>query len=300
MMINIFQPNIPEESKILLEEVFKSKWLGRGNIVDQFEQELTSFLGIDRQNFHTVSSCTDAIFSSLRVFDMPKGSTIILPSISFPAIPSAIIEAGYIPKIIDIDIRSGNISIDSLESEIDPQCSAVFITDYGGIPNKLDKIKKVIGSRLLFLDAATSLGTFKSGNFSGFDADFSCWSFDAMKLLTCGEGGGVFIKDNQIMEAFREYSYLGLPSDGKSGLDKSKDDDRWWEYQLKRPGRRSVFTDINAAIGLPQVKTLDSRIERRNDIREQYIRAFSEIEEISVLEQNQENVRYSNYFFSIL
>lgn len=299
-MINIFQPNIPEESKLLLEEVFASKWLGRGEIASQFDEEMAKYLGINKSNFHSLSCCTEAIFACLHIFDLPKGSSIIIPSISFPAIPSAILEAGFKPKIVDIDINSGNICINSLREALDNQVSAVFVTDYGGIPNKFSKIREIIGEdRLLLVDGATSLGTFIGKDFSGSEADFCCWSYDAMKLLTCGEGGGVYCKDIRVMENLREYSYLGLPSDGKSGLDKSKKDQRWWEYQLIRPGRRSVFTNINAAIGLPQIKSLDSRIKTRNKIRKRYIDAFKNINQINVLEQNEDNVRYSNYFFSI-
>jgi len=299
-MINIFEPNVGTESENLLGEVFKSKWLGRGDYVFQFETQLCNYLNIKRENFHTLASCTDAIFAGLRVFDLPKGSKVVIPSNSFPAVPSAILEAGLEPLIIDIELETGNVSLEALKKHFNTDCSAVFVTDYGGIPNNIEAIKKIIGKEgVLFLDAAPSLGTFINGKFSGFGADFCCWSFDAMKLLTCGEGGGVYIKDLRIMDKFKEYTYLGLSATEKSGLDRSKDGDIWWEYDIKCAGGRSVFTNVNAAIGLPSVTQLNKKIERRQDIRTKYLNVLEDMGGISVLSQENSNISYSNYFFSI-
>lgn len=299
-MINIFQPNINKESQELLQEVFNSNWLGRGKFTQIFEEEFASFLTADKENVHTVASCSDAIFACLQIFDLPKGSHVVIPSISFPAIPSAILEAGLIPRIIDIDTKTGNIDLDQLISSLDCSCSAIFLTDYGGIPVEINKIRKSIDSDIkIFLDTAASLGTFVDKKFSGSEADFCCWSFDAMKLLTCGEGGGVFIKDKGVMKKFREYMYLGLESSSKSGLDKTKEGKNWWEYQLNRIGRRSVFTDINAAIGLPQIKNLKAKLLRRQEIREAYINAFESVDGLDYIRQDNPTVSYSNYFFSL-
>lgn len=300
-MINIFEPNVSKDSEKLLTEVFKSKWLGKGKLANHFEEKLCEYLGIQRANFHTLASCTDAIFASLRVFNLPAGSRVVIPSNSFPAVASAIIEAGHEPLIVDINPLTGNLCLDELQKHYNSACSAVFVTDYGGIPNNIDIIRKIVGpDSVILVDAAPSLGTFVKGKFSGYGADFCCWSFDAMKLLTCGEGGGVYIKNTEIMELFREYSYLGLSASEKSGLDRAKDGDVWWEYNIKSPGRRSVFTDINAAIGLPQIDKLEMRISRRSEIRTSYMDTFKCLDGFSYLEQSDEEAQYSNYFFTVV
>ena len=302
-MINIFQPSIPKESLKLLDEVFKSNWLGRGDLVLNFEHKISSFLGIKKENFHTISSCSDAIFAIMQVSDFEKESKIIIPSNSFPAVPSGIIEAGYIPIVVDINIKTGNICESALKKafNLNNNIKGIFITDYGGIPNNLKRIKKIIGNNCkIYLDAAASLGTFIDKNFSGKDADFACWSFDAMKLLVCGEGGGVYIKDKNLMNKFKSYTYLGLSPSEKSGIDKAKENANWWEYELSVPGRRSIFTNINAAIGFPQIEMLDKKIEKRNKIRSMYNKSFINYEQIKFIEPDIECSKFSNYFYTIL
>ena len=83
-MINIFQPSIPEESIKNLEKVFQSNWLGRGEYVQEFESNLCDYLNIKSESFHTVSSCSDAIFGAFKAFKFPAGSKVLIPTNSFP------------------------------------------------------------------------------------------------------------------------------------------------------------------------------------------------------------------------
>ncbi len=301
-MINIFQPDIDDESNELLDEVFRSNWLGRGSYVKQFEELFSEFLKVERTHIHTLASCSDAIFIGLKAFNLPKGSEVIIPSISFPAVPSSIIEAGLNLKVIDIDPLTGNICLESLKQNYNSNCSAVFLTDYGGIPVDVLKVREIVGDDCyILLDGAASLGTFCDGKFSGSEADFVCWSFDAMKLLVCGEGGAAYFKNLDILESFKEHSYLGLPSNEKSGMDRSDaNEEVWWEYQLSVTGRRSVFTNINAAIGLPKLKVLDKKLKRRRDIRDFYVESLGKIDGFSFLEQELASTLYSNYFCTVI
>ena len=302
-MINIFQPNVSSASLDLLSEVFESNWLGRGELVTKFERELSNFLNLDKNRFHTVASCSDAIFAALKVFNFTKGSKIIIPSISFPAVPSAIIEAGLVPVVIDVDITTGNVCLNALAENYSNDCAAVFLLEYGGIPADIDGVRRTVGENCkILLDSAGSLGTFVDGDCSALKADFTCWSFDAMKMIVCGEGGGVYFKDSTILKRFAEYCYLGLPNSSKSGIDRATVDGPWWEYQLNCPGRRSVFTNVNAAIGLPQIPHLHKKFERRREIRSLYVQAFCNVPGLSMLDQPSQTpvaIKYSNYFFTI-
>ena len=298
-MINLFEPNIGVQSLENLSQIFSSKWLGRGDLVNVFEEKLKDFMILDN-NLHTISSCSDAIIGSFELFDFKLDDEIIIPTNSFPIITSGAVLKGLKPVIVDIDPVTGNIDFESCRKALTAKTKAIYITHYGGIPVDVQKLKKYIGVDILVLeDSACALGTFIDNQCVGANADFSCWSFDAMKLLVCGEGGAFYMKDPERFERACEYFYLGLPKNKKSGMDSAKDNANWWEYDLKRIGVRSIFTNINAAIGLPELEKLKIYLDRKSYIASQY---DSKLNSDLISHRNvlfKENVSYSNYFYTI-
>lgn len=299
-MINLFEPHVENASVDLLQEVFRSKWLGRGAHVTEFETRLAGLLRIDKSKVHTVSCCSDAIFSVFEVLGLEPGGEVIVSSVSFPAVGSAIVAARMLPRIVDIDPATGNIDLEKVAAVLNPNTVAVFVTHYGGIPVDIPRLRELVGTKVRIIeDAACALGTYVDGVACGTQGDFGCWSFDAMKLLICGEGGALFVADPERMNHAKEHFYLGLPAQAKSGIDRQATDSRWWEYQLNMPGRRSIFTNINAAIGLPQFETLTAALERRHVIRKQYCDVLDSLG-VDYLRQEDPRVSYSNYFFTVL
>lgn len=302
-MINIFQPSIEFDELDHLKEAFSTGWLGRGSKVQLFEEQFASFQGVSRQNIHTVSCASDSIFSILSVLKQ-RGltGTIIVPTISFPAVGSAVIAAGFNLELCDVEVESAQICLESLSKAKQrySDICAIFITHYGGSAVAVSAIREMYGNKVLVLeDSACALGSFDPRNRAvGAESDFSCWSFDAMKLLVCGEGAAVHIRDPELLNDFKEYSYLGLPSKQKSGIDSSAEMGRWWEYQLNSYGVRSVFTDINAAIGLSQIPKLEAKLERKRTIAAYYDDAISDLKNISSL--SPKNVsQSSSYFYTV-
>lgn len=293
-MINLFEPKIENGAVQLISEVFESKWLGRGTYVADFERGLYEFTGL---KIRTLSCASDAIFGILKVLSFKPGSEIIIPTNSFPAIISAIIEANLVPVIVDID-RNGNVCTESVLAAVGHNTSAIFVTHYGGTPVDVELLRRNIPLNVrIFEDSACAFGTFTMMGHVGVNSDFSLYSFDPMKLLTTGEGGGFTTKDDELFEILNSYFYLGLPSKEKSGLDASAEKDRWWEYDLERTGVRSVFTNLNAAIGLSQLPGLHRSLERKEEI---YMRYKSELRNIEILDSGRDGLQgHSNYFFTI-
>ncbi len=299
-MINIFEPNIPLASLNLLDSVFKSKWLGRGKLANQFEENLSTFTGLPRSEITTMSCCTDAIFAILPILKRHSSKKkVLVPSISFPAVASSVVQAGLELVIVDTDPKTGNISHESIKKNMDNDVLAIFLTHYGGNPVDVNLLRSEIGSSVYILeDSACALGSvLDSGHHVGSQGDFSCWSFDAMKLLVAGEGGAARLSDTDLLIELKQELYLGLPASDKSGLDKSEEASEWWSYNLTSPGRRSVFTDVNAAIGLPQFTLLDNKLIRKQTIRDYYLDCLRNTN-IGVVEQNGCK-NYSNYFFTV-
>ena len=263
-MINLFQPSIDiDDAMEAYKKTLSSGWLGRGNVTIKFEEAIAKFLEVDSNYVHCVSSCTSAIFEICSALNLGSEDTVIIPTNSFPSVPAAILSCGAKLEVLDIDISSGNISTYELSNFCKlKKPSAIFVTDYGGFPVCVNELKKIVGPDCFILvDAAASLGTrYKNvGKYIHSEADFVCYSFDAMKLITTGEGGAAIIKDSALREKFKEYSYLGLPSQKKSGLDVAKDNNKagWWEYELNCLGRRSVMSDLAAGLGLCQINSIE-------------------------------------------
>lgn len=293
-MINLFEPKIEDSALSNIKNVFESKWLGRGAIVSQFEEKLSNFTGLQ---IRTISCATDAIFGIFKVMNFIEGSEVVIPANSFPAVVSSIVEAKLIPVIVDIE-PNGNISITEMLKVINSKTAAIFVTHYGGTPVDIKMIKNLLPPHVkVFEDSACAFGTFTNSGHVGINSDFSLFSFDAMKLLTTGEGGGFCSGDHELFELLKSYFYLGLPSSEKSGLDASKSKSRWWEYNLERVGVRSVFTNLNAAIGLAQIEKLENSLNRKAEIYNFY---KNNLKNIEILDQGRDGVTtHSNYFFTI-
>lgn len=303
-MINIFQPNLDANALNNLRDVFESNWLGRGARVVEFEKEVAGFLGCSTDNLHTVSCATDAIFQILKVLHRKvRTGVVVVPAISFPAVGSAVVEAGFELLICDVDGNDAQLNLAELKKIVAERNDivAVFSTHYGSGALDTDEVRSIVGEEVYILeDSACALGTvFADGTSVGTKADFSCWSFDAMKLLVCGEGAAVYIKDEELRTLFKEQCYLGLPARQKSGIDQSSETQRWWEYELNSTGVRSVFTDINAAIGLSQLPLLNHKLAKRAEIRKKYCAQIDEIDCLAYLD-NANVSRSSNYFYTVI
>ena len=306
-MINLFQPNINITDAVSrYKSTLESGWLGRGQVTSEFERTLSEFLGTEAEHVHCVASCTSAIFEICSALGLGVGDTVVIPTNSFPSVPAAIMSTGAQIAVLDLDAESGNISLEQLVKycgENSP--TAVYATDYGGLPVSVSKLKAIVGEGCYILvDAAASLGTRYKDNpeYIHSSADFVCYSFDAMKLVTCGEGGAAVIKDKRLREKFKEYSYLGLPAKQKSGLDVAKDGRKagWWEYELTCFGRRSVMSDLAAGLGLSQMASIESKLQCRRNLRAEYERLLGCVKSINLLSSTDRNLDVSNYFCTIL
>jgi len=297
MVINLFEPNLGKNSLEELEQVFKSNWLGRGKKVKEFEELFAGFTQIEKNLLATNSCCSDAIFNAIKVLDLEEKDVVVIPTNSFPAIGSAILESKANLKIVDINSH-GNIDLDKIPQEILKSAKLFFITHYGGIPADIERLKIESNNSLIFEDCACSLGT-KVNNISlGSNSDFACWSLDPMKLITCGEGGVFHSKNKEFLNDLRKYNYLGLPIKEKSGLEKSDADSQWWIYNIENTGRRSVFCDFHAAMGIPEIKKISFYLNQKKKFRAIYEDFFNR-KGIGFVPQDSKETEYSNYFMTI-
>ena len=272
-MINIFQPTLGIEELNRLDEVFRSNWVGKGQQVLDFEKAFADSLGVDPQHFTNTTCCTEGLFLSTELFHLGPGDEVIVPTVSFVAVGSAVISSGAKLFFCDVDPHTLNVRAEDIAAKISPNTKAVFVTHYGGLPCDMYPILELCQSRGIKVieDAACAVHSFYKGQACGTLGDMGVWSFDAMKIVCTGDGGMIYLKDRELLSIVKESLYLGLPGRQKSGMDSaSTGAANWWEFEVNRPGRRAIMNNIAGAIGLAQMERLPGFLARRRAIDERY------------------------------
>jgi perosamine synthetase len=236
--------------------VFASGMLGEGALVAEFEERLRAFTGAAAAV--AVNTGTSALHLALRVLDIGPGDEVILPSLTFVADAMAVLMAGARPIFGDISESTWNLDPDRLHPLISRHTKAIMPTDYAGLPADVGRIRTVIGDRDIRIvrDASHSFGSQVDGRAVGAWAgeDITCFSFDPIKKVTCGEGGAMALNDLELASRARIMKRLG----------------RTGQNQVGELGFRYHMSDINAAIGLTQLEHFAVRARKRQQIAREY------------------------------
>ena len=267
-MINIFQPSLGEQELQAIKEVFESNWIGPGPKTAEFEERFSRFISTDRENVTMTNSCTEGMFQVLD-WILEPGDEVIIPTIGFVGAANAVIGNGGTPVFCDVDPLSLNTTAACIEEKITDKTRAVLLIHYAGWSCNMDPIIELCEEKEIWVieDNACSVATTYKGRPTGTLGDFGVWSFDSMKILVTGDGSIIHAKDPDMLAEIKTRSYLGLLS--QSGYSSSVDQ-KWWEYDISYPGRRSVVNDITSAIGLVQLSRLEEFIDRRKQIHDHY------------------------------
>lgn len=268
-MINVFQPSLGQEELDRIKQVFDSNWLGKGKLNEEFEQGFAEHLKTTREHVFTTNCCSEGLFSSMEMFNVNAGDEVIMPTISFVGAGNAVCSRGAKLVLTDVDKRTLNVRACDIEPHITKKTKAIMLLHYGGIPCEMDEILKLADAYKLPVieDSACSVFSTYKGKACGTIGDMGMWSFDAMKILVCGDGSMLYFKDPEMKIKAEKWLYFGLES--KSGYSNSVDK-KWWEYDVSSFGHRAIMNDITAAMACEQLKKLPSFIARRKEISEIY------------------------------
>lgn len=279
-MINIYQPCLGKEELDSISKVFDSNWIGKGPKVEEFESLFAVAHNLPSDHFLSTTCATEGLFLAPVLFGC-RDYEIIIPSISFVATANAAIAAGADVVLCDCDPITLNVRAIDIEKKITHKTKMVIVTHYGGFPCEMDDILDLCHSKGIFVveDSACSILSNRWNGYSGTLADMGIWSFDAMKLLVCGDGGMMYFRNKTMRDIAKDYLYLGVTGKSKSGFE-SKNNDRWWEYDTVVPGRRAIMNDISAAIGIEQLKKLPSFLARRKEIALRYRKELGSLDGI--------------------
>jgi aminotransferase len=291
-MINLCQPQVGEAELAAIKEVFASNWLGVGPRVEEFERSFAEYIGKPAVEMLAVTSCTEGLFQTIAALGLGPEDEVILPTVSFLGAAHAVRHSGARVVLCDVDPITLNPTTEHVEAAITPATKAALILHYGGRPGAVAEIAELLKSRSLLLieDTACALGSFLEGRACGTFGDVGVWSFDAMKLMTTGDGGMVWSPDPEIAERIRRGIRMGV---GSSGFDRRGDSSRWWEINPQGTGRRATMNDVAAAMGLVQLGRVPDFLRRRREIADAYDAALGELSWISTPgERELDSARY--------
>lgn len=267
-MINVFQPHVCASELEQVGDTFASNWLGKGPKVKAFEAAWAKHIGVDAENVVSTTCATEGLFQVCQYIGLNSGDRVIMPSISFVGARNAVMSTGAHPVYCDVDPHTLNPTLEHIQAKWQKHTYALILLHYGGCTQELDSIREWCDDNdiIMIEDAACAQATRYESEAAGTWGHYGVWSFDAMKMITCGDGGMIQCGNATDTEALRQRMYLGLNE--QSGL--SSGGDKWWQYSVDGCGRRAIMNDITAGIGLAQLSKIYEFMERRKTIAQYY------------------------------
>lgn len=305
----------PDMSELEIQEVadaIKSGWITTGPKTKELERQIAKYVGVNRcVCLNSQTACGEM---ALRILGIGAGDEVIVPAYTYSASASIVDHVGA--KIVFVDVQEGCLEMDydKMEAAITEKTKAIIPVDLGGVPCDYDKIfaivekkkamfqpkneiQKVIGRIAICADTAHAFGATWHGKMCGSIADFSSFSFHAVKNFTTAEGGALAWKtipgiDDE--EIYHQLQLLSLHGQSKDALAKTKLGA--WEYDIVGPWFKCNMTDIMAGIGLAQMKRYPAMLARRKEIIAKYDTAFKPLG-IEVLDHYNDEHQSSGHLY---
>lgn len=286
-------PDITESEIQEVAEALRSGWITTGPRTKQLEKNLAQYCNTNK--VVCLNSATAAEELNLRVLGIGEGDEVIVPAYTYTATASAVMHVGATVVMVDSQKDSVEMDYDAMEAAITEKTKAIVAVDLAGIVCDYDRIYQVvenkkhlfkpsnkiqegIGRVAVVSDCAHALGASRDGKMTGEIADFTSFSFHAVKNFTTAEGGASTwrsiegIDDEEIYKQFQLYSLHGQSKDALAKTQLGA-----WEYDIVGPWYKCNMTDIMAAMGLKQLERYPSLLERRKEIISKFDKACDEV-----------------------
>ncbi len=290
MKVPFSPPDIRESDIAAVSETLRSGWITTGPRTKAFEEKLAEYVHTEKAG--CLSSATACLEMALRLLGIGEGDEVITSAYTFTSSASVISHVGAKIVLIDTQEDSYQMDYDQLSNAINEKTKAIIAVDLAGVVCDYDRIFDVVeekkslfrpGNRIqenlgriaVISDAAHALGARSKGRMCGEIADFTAFSFHAVKNLTTAEGGALVwrkIPGCSSEELYKELMILTLHGQSKDALEKSQLGG--WEYDILKPGYKCNMTDMMAAAGLTQLARYDETLRRRREIVDRYNEAF--------------------------
>ncbi len=312
MNIPFSPPDIGEDEIQSVIDALKSGWITTGPKTKQFEREIAQLCNTEKAV--CLNSATASLELTLRILGIGEGDEVITSSYTYTASASPIAHVGAKIVLVDTQKDSFEMDYEKLASAITEKTKVIIPVDVAGILCDYDKIFKIVEEKkklfkanndiqkiynriIVVADSAHGFGAKKDGKMSGEFADFTTFSFHAVKNLTTGEGGAAVWKSKEGLDneaIYKQYQLLSLHGQTKDALHKNTLGA--WEYDIVDTYYKCNMTDIMAGIGLAQIARYPKLVERRHQIISKYNEAFKDLP-IMILNHKDENHRSSGHLY---
>lgn len=274
-MIPIFKPALGKDELRAIKDSFDSHWIGLGPKTKKFEEEFAKYTGA--KHAISLNSCTAALHLGLLALNIKKGDEVLISSITFASTGHSVLFCNATPIPVDVNQETLQMDIADLKRKISPKTKAIVPVHYGGHPCDMDEILEIARKHGLYVieDAANCAGAeYKGKKIGNLDSDFTCFSFEAKKNMTTGDGGMITTnKDKKVVEKIKRLRWAGMDKDTHKRFSGESEP---WDYDVVELGYKYNMNDIQAAIGLEQLKKLDIMNEKRRNIAKKYNEAFKD------------------------
>ena len=273
MEIPFHKPYIAEEEISEVVDTLKSGWITMGPKTIRFEEEFARY--ISSKHAIAVNSGTAALHLAVKAIDLKPGDEVIIPTTTFTATGEVVCYGNAVPVIVDVDRETHNIDVPAIEKAITPKTKAIIPVHIAGQPCDMDEIMQLARARHLFVieDAAHAIPAWYRRRRIGTIGDITCFSFYSTKPLTTGEGGMVTTEKEDWAERVRTLRLHGISKDAWRRYSKGGS----WYYEVIEPGFKYNMTDVQASLGIAQLKKVDWLWEKRKEIARRYTEAFTSI-----------------------
>lgn len=261
--IPLFYPYVPEEALVEVASTLCTRWIGQGPKVDKFEEAVVNLFAPYSEAL-AVGSGTDALHLAYLLAGIERDDEVIVPVFTCTATNIPLLYIGATPVFADVDPETMNIDTVHVRQLISNKTKAIVCVDYGGYPANYADLRSLCDefSLKLISDGAHSLGTKYQNQYACAIADFTIFSFQAIKTITTGDGGMLLIKDRSLLPLAKKLRWFGIDRQAKQG--------GIWENDIVDIGYKYQMTDIAAAMGLAALNKFDLILDHRKSLFKAY------------------------------
>ena len=307
-MIPLFKDFMSDTAKTEVGKVLDSGYIGQGEKVVEFENLIKNRFGNER--FLTLNSGTSGLHLALHLLKKPipsdkwygwsMGDEVLTSALTCTATNFPILANGLKIKWVDIDPSTLNMDLDDLESKLTERTKVIMLVHWGGYPNDLDRVKQIqdkcfnlYGFRPMVIeDSAHSFGSIYKNKPVGNNGNITVYSFQAIKHLTTGDGGGIFLPNDELYERAKLLRWYGIDRESNRKDFRCEEDILEWGFKFH-------MNDINATIGIENLKHIDKVVQRYKDNSDFYDRELRDVDGITLLKR-EEGFESSFWIYSLL